>query len=268
MESLLPQSVKIQKKKRSTSQTHRLYICGGCEKAYKSYPALYLHIKRKHNGIRPLNTKTAKPNVEFNREVTHTGRPQKPARDVDDIPQKEVYLEDIQSELLDFIGEKLGSISTFDSKPKLNELIQVVNSVDIDLEDEWLTHLKREVEKLLMQKKEHSFENTSLGLDYEEFKSKSSGDPLQLLGWLIVWFGQVIVKPNFLPDLVLIFSRVWMVLKKKDLVIQDLDNKLVWKEVTKECLPIISKLVYFKNNKDLIYEFVEKSCHLIGKTFE
>jgi len=55
----------------------RNYICGGCQRAYKSYPALYLHIKRKHNGIRPVNTRTSKPISPVLRDKIHTGRPQK-----------------------------------------------------------------------------------------------------------------------------------------------------------------------------------------------
>jgi len=77
MNSLQSQSIKIKKKKRVNAQGEHLYICGGCHRAYKSYPALYLHIKRKHNGIRPVNTKTTKPSIELSKEVTHTGRPQK-----------------------------------------------------------------------------------------------------------------------------------------------------------------------------------------------
>lgn len=77
MNSLQPSSLKIKKKRKVTPEGDQLFICGGCERAYKSYPALFLHIKRKHNGIRPTNTKTTKPRVELVKEVTHTGRPQK-----------------------------------------------------------------------------------------------------------------------------------------------------------------------------------------------
>lgn len=39
----------------------RNFICGGCNKTYLSYPALYCHIKRKHNGRAPLGTKIYRP---------------------------------------------------------------------------------------------------------------------------------------------------------------------------------------------------------------
>ncbi len=78
MNTLQNNSIKIKKKKRTNAQGENLYICGGCDRAYKSYPALYLHIKRKHNGVRPQNTKAAaKATVEVSKEITHTGRPQK-----------------------------------------------------------------------------------------------------------------------------------------------------------------------------------------------
>ena len=77
MSSLQQQSLKLKKKTRNTKSGERSYICGGCQRAYKSYPALYLHIKRKHNGIRPANTKASKPVGPVSSEKTHTGRPQK-----------------------------------------------------------------------------------------------------------------------------------------------------------------------------------------------
>ncbi len=77
MDSLQDSSIKIKKKARNTKMGERNYICGGCQRAYKSYPALYLHIKRKHNGVRPVNTRTSKPISPISRDKIHTGRPQK-----------------------------------------------------------------------------------------------------------------------------------------------------------------------------------------------
>jgi acyl-CoA thioesterase len=34
----------------------RKYICGACKLGYLSYPALYTHIKTKHNGVTPEGT--------------------------------------------------------------------------------------------------------------------------------------------------------------------------------------------------------------------
>lgn len=189
-------------------------------------------------------------------------------RDVDDISNREAYLEDTQSELLDFLGDKIGVISTFDSKPKLEEVTQIIQNLQSEADDVWLDQLKQESVQFLSQKKDHAIADNDIELDFEDFRNKSPEDPLHLLAWLIIWLGKVVVKTSFISDLGYVFSKVWMVLNKKDLQIQDLDNKLVWKDVTKECAPILPKLTAFRNNKDLLYEFVEKSCHLIGKTFE
>ena len=77
MNSLNGNSIKIKKRPRNTSVGDRSYICGGCQKSYKSYPALYLHIKRKHGGVRPEDTRTSKPISAVPKEKIHTGRPQK-----------------------------------------------------------------------------------------------------------------------------------------------------------------------------------------------
>ena len=77
MDSLADQSLNLKKRTRNTNTGDRSYICGGCQKAYKSYPALYLHIKRKHEGVRPEDTRTSKPVNPTFKEKIHTGRPQK-----------------------------------------------------------------------------------------------------------------------------------------------------------------------------------------------
>lgn len=46
----------VQKKKRVRGNTgDRNYTCG-CGKSYLSYPALYTHIKTKHDGVTPSGT--------------------------------------------------------------------------------------------------------------------------------------------------------------------------------------------------------------------
>lgn len=48
----------------------RNFVCG-CGKKYLSYPALYTHIKTKHDGVQPVGTK------QFNNSKTKRGRPKK-----------------------------------------------------------------------------------------------------------------------------------------------------------------------------------------------
>ena len=56
---------KARSKRRSKNDNvGRTYSCG-CNKSYLSYPALYTHIKQKHNGVAPEGTN----NAQF-----HTGR--------------------------------------------------------------------------------------------------------------------------------------------------------------------------------------------------
>ena len=77
MPSVLTKSMKITKKPRNSGLGMRSFACGGCSKTYKSYPALYLHIKRKHNGIKPPNTVTMKSLDSPNEAPVQTGRPHK-----------------------------------------------------------------------------------------------------------------------------------------------------------------------------------------------
>ena len=44
------------KRRSKKDKTGRNFICG-CGKQYLSYPALYTHIKTKHNGVQPIGTK-------------------------------------------------------------------------------------------------------------------------------------------------------------------------------------------------------------------
>lgn len=59
----------IQKRSRSKSSSgEKNYKCG-CGKGYLSYPALYTHVKNKHDGIFPegtiIKSKTRKPTVIY-----------------------------------------------------------------------------------------------------------------------------------------------------------------------------------------------------------
>ena len=44
-----------QKRRKRNDQINRNYSCG-CGKSYLSYPALYTHLKQKHNGKQPEGT--------------------------------------------------------------------------------------------------------------------------------------------------------------------------------------------------------------------
>ena len=63
-----PKNVKNSEAKEEKSRKTRSYqegrefICGACKSGYLSYPALYTHIKTKHNGIYPEGTIRGKNN--------------------------------------------------------------------------------------------------------------------------------------------------------------------------------------------------------------
>ncbi len=45
------------KPKKPVDPNQRIFVCG-CGKQYKSYPALYTHIRQKHDGVKPEGTIT------------------------------------------------------------------------------------------------------------------------------------------------------------------------------------------------------------------
>ncbi len=57
MEKGEPETVKLKKRKRRPRNAagERNYNCG-CGKSYLSYPALYTHVKNKHNGVFPIGS--------------------------------------------------------------------------------------------------------------------------------------------------------------------------------------------------------------------
>lgn len=59
------------KRRSKKDKTVRNFVCG-CGKQYLSYPALYTHLKTKHNGIQPPGTK-----CQLALKNTKRGRPKK-----------------------------------------------------------------------------------------------------------------------------------------------------------------------------------------------
>jgi hypothetical protein len=77
MSSLQPQTKKIKKRSKMSPNDPQNFVCGECNKSYKFYPGLYLHIRNKHGGIRPCGTKIMRNcRAALNLKVK-TGRPKK-----------------------------------------------------------------------------------------------------------------------------------------------------------------------------------------------
>jgi len=263
MTSLQLGSLKITKGNTKDNKDGLTFICGGCPKTYKSYPALYLHIKRKHQGVRPANTKISKPTQPTFVATAQTGRPSKPLHNVDDLSMAELALEETQNDLLGFLGERLMVISGFDDKLKLEDIVNKVLSIPKDNKDKWFVAMQEECQSIFKEFGEE------ISLDFEEeFRSIDPNNSLRVLAWFVLWLGKHFVKKEFVVDLCIIVSKIWKVLDDTQLQIQDLDNKLVWKKAMAECKLAVNELTFFRRDEEMIYEFIQKICQLIGRVFE
>jgi hypothetical protein len=218
--------------------------------------------------VRPEDTRTSKPISAVPKEKIHTGRPQKPSHDIDDINQEESCIEELQNDLLGFLGESVGCLATLEAKPKLDNVIAAINGVKNEPKEEFLERIKQQSKVMCDEIKQTNPKDIDIHIDYEEIKVISSDDPLKVIVWFILWLSRYNVKTNFVPDLCIIFAKIFKVLTDKQLEIPDLDNKLVWNGVMKEVEPLMPQFGYFNKDKDLIMEFIKRVCHLIGKTFE
>jgi hypothetical protein len=76
------------RKRRTLSETSKRDFKCGCGKNYVSYPAIYLHIQRKHNSVTPPNTVI--PEKPENKDKVKRGRPKKEKNNMLDIPDADV----------------------------------------------------------------------------------------------------------------------------------------------------------------------------------
>ncbi len=159
-------------------------------------------------------------------------------------------------------------VSMMDAKPKLEAVVQTVLSAADESNEETMEQLKSRAQALYAELKSNSGDSFDIELDFDAFQSFDREDSLLILVWFLLWMGKYIVKADFLRELTFLFGKIWKVLLQKQLQIQDLDNKLVWNGVMKECDPHIPNFVCFEKKKEHVLEFVSKTCHLIGKIFE
>ena len=155
-----------------------------------------------------------------------------------------------------------------DSKPKLESVVLGVMGVSDETRDDAMVQLKKKTEELFGEVKTRVTDSFDIELDFETFRALDPNDSLKVLVWFLLWLGKYVVKFDVLRDFTFIFSKIWKVLAQKQLQIQDLDNKLVWNGVMKECDTHLTNFTCFERKKDLAFEFVSKTCHLIGKIFE
>lgn len=157
--------------------------------------------------------------------------------------------------------------SDFAPKMSLEFVVNKILEISSEDKDKWFLDLQNQTKVLFEEFKEKDAKLKNIDFE-EDLEQLDQENGLQIMGWFVLWLGKIYVKVEFLGELCIVFSKIWKVLEETQLSVQDLDNKLVWKKVTKECEGIIQQLPSFQNDQTLLYDFVQKVCQLIGKTFE
>ena len=168
---------------------------------------------------------------------------------------------------MSFLGEKLCVTSDFAPKVSLEAVENKILKVYKNYTDKWSTEILEGCKTFFAEHKER--DKKLKNLDYEEeFMNLNPEQALTILIWFMIWLAKLFVKMEFIPDLCIVFSKVWKVLDETTLSVQDLDNKLVWKKIIKDCEDVKGDLSIFKDNLALMQDFIQKVCQLIGRTFE
>jgi len=199
-------SLKI-KKTRNTKDGERNHICG-CGKAYKSYPALYLHIQRKHNGETPDNTvknetTKSKPTVR-----PHTGRPPRADNDIDNIPKSQEDFEKSQNDLMLFLGEEISAIYPMDAKKDLKD---VHNDLVLKLErinPEMSSYYDKEMDKIVKS------QINEINID-DVMKDFKSAD--QALSAIVLWLGRYYIDREYLVDIAFMLYKMREYIKTQEI---------------------------------------------------
>ena len=173
-----------QKRRSKNDCIGRDYVCG-CGKTYLSYPALYTHIKTKHNGKTPEGTNA---NQVQTGNGNSRGRPRKnfltnedsKSRRNRDNNRKEMTLDERNNELRELLNKKNNNVDSI--RENENCYFEIYRSFDV---------LKKEKEKEIM--KGHSSkgnenynefsedfnENNEMSVDSEEEEKKEQNNEAQ-----------------------------------------------------------------------------------------
>ena len=168
---------------------------------------------------------------------------------------------------MSFLGEKLCVTSDFAPKVSSEAVETKILEVYKNCTDKWSTEIMEGCKTFFAEHQEKG--KKIKHLDYEEeFMKLNPEQALTILIWFMMWLAKLFVKMEFIPDLCIVFVKIWKVLDEAQLSVQDLDNKLVWKKVMKDCESATENLDILKDKQALMGEFIQKVCQLIGKTFE
>lgn len=183
------------------------------------------------------------------------------------LDENEKCLEIAQNDLMSFLGEKILVTTDVGPKISLEGILERILEISKFRTDKWVTDIQEESKIFLTENKEKDCLMETFDFD-NGFTHLDPSQGLKVVVWFMMWLGKLYIKPEFIPDLCLVFSRIWKVLDETQLAAQDLDNKLVWRKILKDCEGLIESLVTFKGDKVILSEFIQKVCHLIGKIFE
>lgn len=186
--------------------------------------------------------------------------------DIDVLVDNEKCLEIAQNDLISFLGDRLLMTTSMGPKIPLEDIKVKILETSKIYTDKWLTDIQESSKTFIAENKEDQIMKI---FDFDNgFTRLDPSKGLNVIVWFMMWLGKLYVKSEFIPDLCLVCSRVWKVLDEIQLEAPDLDNKLVWKKVQKDCEGLIESLGTFKGDTADLNEFIQKLCQLIGKAFE
>lgn len=191
----------------------------------------------------------------------------KPEKDLDEICDKQMRLEEAQNDLVSLLAEKMEITGDMGPKGSLESISTRILDTHNNRTDKWLADLQEGSKTFVEDYKEKDLNLEHLDFE-DEFRQLDPKKSLSVIVWFMMWLAKVYVRPEFIPEACLILSRIWKVLDESQLDAQDLDNKLIWKKGMQECEELVAILPTFNNDKNLLKEFIQKVCQLIGKTFE
>jgi len=186
---------------------------------------------------------------------------------IDDVAKEELDLELIENICFHLLGEKMLAINDFTPKPSLEIVVKRVMAVPKSEDDKPLNTLQEKIQEYYKEFKEKYPGDLEIELDDEPVYIDIN-DTTRLMAWFIIWMGKFHIKLEFISDLCLLISRVWKVLQELGLTVRDIDNKIVWKKVIKECETISKDFTFLQSEPDLLSNFTQNICKLIDKIFQ
>ncbi len=157
-------------------------------------------------------------------------------------------------------------MNSFSQKPKLESVVKAIYEIDYNPPDKDLEALQKEVQKYYKEFKEKYPGPLELELDDEPAKLDLN-DSNTILAWFVVWMGKFHIKLEFMPNLCLIVCKIMKILEELGLTIKDLDNKIVWRKVLKECSNLNKGTFSLGEDQEGLNIIIQNVCKMIEKQF-